>query len=65
MYKSDNIKVNWTWEEWLESRSARKAVTEKYGSAITRRKESSSDKRLRSAFNGNRGPDFNTTIHSK
>lgn len=52
------IKTHWTWEEWLLSRAARRKASSKIGPAVTRRRESSSDKRLHAAFDGKRGPDF-------
>lgn len=52
------LKTDWTWEEWRQSRAARRAVAERIGPAVTRRKESSADFRLRNAFHGQRGPDF-------
>lgn len=55
------IKTDWTWEEWQESRAARRAATAKIGPPVTRRRESSSDRRLRRAFDGERGPDFETS----
>lgn len=52
------IKVNWEWKEWLDSREARRAVAQRIGPPVSRRKSSSSDARLRALFNGDRGPDF-------
>ncbi len=51
-------KVSWEWQEWLDSRAARRAVSKKIGPPVSRRKTSSSDKRLRSLFKGERGPEF-------
>lgn len=51
-------KVSWEWQEWLDSRAARRAVSQKVGTPVSRRKASSSDKRLRSLFKGERGPGF-------
>jgi len=45
-----------TWEEWQSKRQALREQTLRVGPAVTRRKESSSDPRLRAAFNGNRAP---------
>ena len=45
-----------TWEEWQSKRQALREQTSRVGPAVTRRKESSSDPRLRAAFNGNRAP---------
>jgi len=52
------LKTTWTWEEWQRSRKARRAATDRITPLSVRRKRSSSDKRLRAAFNGRRGPDF-------
>ncbi len=54
------LKTSWTWEEWQASRAARKAVSARLGPPVTRRKESSSDRRLRRAFQGDRGPAVGT-----
>ncbi len=51
-------KVHWEWDEWLESRAARRRISEKIGPGVSRRKSSSADKKLRRLFNGERGPDF-------
>ena len=51
-------KIAWTWDEWQRSRKARRAVTDRITPSSVRRKRSSSDKRLRAAFNNRRGPDF-------
>ena len=59
MNSAQPLKTDWTWEEWQQSRAARRASAGKIGPAIVRRKESSSDRRLRAAFKGARGPDFN------
>ena len=58
MSSTGKIKTNWTWEEWQRSRKARRAVTDRITPLPVRRKRSSSDKRLRKAFGGQRGPDF-------
>ena len=50
------LKTKWTWEEWLASRAATRAITEKISLGPCRRAESSSDKRLRAAFDGERYP---------
>jgi hypothetical protein len=52
------LKVSWTWEEWRQSRAARRERTRAIGGDSCRRAESSSDKRLRAAFDGARAPDF-------
>jgi hypothetical protein len=51
-------KTSWTWEEWQASRAARRAAADRVGPPITRRREGSSDRRLRAAFAGRRGPAF-------
>ena len=51
-------KTSWGWEEWLASRDERRAVANLVGPATVRRKSSSSDRRLRKAFGGERGPSF-------
>jgi hypothetical protein len=61
---SRKLKTSWTCEEWQQSRAARRAVALRVGPPVTRRKESSSDRRLRSAFNGQRGPDFENNTPS-
>jgi len=53
---ASDMKVSWTWKEWQAERAERKALSSKIGPAACRRKESSSDKRLRRLFKGNRGP---------
>ena len=58
MSSKEPIKIRWSWEEWQLSRAARREASVKVGPPITRRRESSSDKRLRAAFNGKRGPEF-------
>jgi len=55
---TEKLKVDWTWEEWQKSRTARRAAAERVGPPIVRRKESSSDRRLCVASNGQRGPTF-------
>jgi hypothetical protein len=53
-----DLKTNWTWEEWLASRKARRQAADRISPRSVRRRESSSDRRLRAAFKGERGPDF-------
>ena len=50
------LKTKWTWEEWKASRAAKRAVSEMISPGPCRRAESSSDKRLRAAFDGERAP---------
>ena len=54
------VKTDWTWEEWLASRKARRQAADRISPLAVRRRESSSDRRLRAAFKGERGPDFGT-----
>jgi hypothetical protein len=53
-----SLKTKWTWEEWKASRAATRAVSEMASPG-----ESSSDKRLRAAFDGERAPSA-ATPHS-
>ncbi|TLD72793.1 hypothetical protein FEM03_01605 [Phragmitibacter flavus] len=46
------------WEDWLAGRERRRAISRKVAPLGARRQESSSDKRLREAFDGERGPDL-------
>ena len=55
---SKQPKVCWEWEEWLESRNARRRISEKIGPSVSRRSTSSADKKLRRLFKGERGPSF-------
>lgn len=49
-----------SWEEWKTSRAAKRALMEKLGLTKSRRETSysTSDERLRRAFNGARAPSF-------
>ena len=47
-----------TWEQWQAGREKRRRLGEMVAPAVIRRAESSSDRRLREAFDGERGPDF-------
>lgn len=58
MNLKNKLKTAWTWKEWQASRQARRTAAERIGPAITRRNASSSDRRLRAAFTGQRGPAF-------
>ena len=51
-----SFKVSWTWEEWQQSRAQRRKISKQISPAETRRKKSSSDRRLRAAFSGRRAP---------
>lgn len=48
----------YTWEQWQAGREKRRRLGEMVAPAVIRRTESSSDRRLREAFDGERGPDF-------
>ena len=61
MNSKNKIKTSWTWEEWQASRQARRSAAKRIGPSIARRGESSSDRRLRPAFAGQRGPAFHGT----
>ena len=52
------LKCHWTWEEWQASRAERRAVAERFGPPVVRRRHSSADPRLGAAFGGERGPAF-------
>ena len=52
------LKTSWSWEEWQAGRAARRRAASRVGPPTVRRKRSSSDRRLRAAFNGERGPAF-------
>jgi len=48
----------YTWEQWLAGREKRRRLGNLVAPPIIRRESSSSDKRLRAAFDGGRGPPF-------
>ena len=51
--------VRLTWEEWKASRAAKRETLRRLGlDAPSRRSESTSDRRLRQAFGGERAPVF-------
>ena len=52
------LKIRWTWEEWKAGRAALKAITDKITPEPIRRKESSSDRRLKAAYGGKRAPEY-------
>ena len=58
MKSNPELKTTWEWDEWQASRAARRAVAMSIGPPTVRRAESSSDRHLRKAFNGARGPEF-------
>ncbi len=58
MNSAPKLKTEWTWEEWQATRAARRAAADRVAPPVVRRRESSSDRRLRGAFKGERGPAF-------
>ena len=50
-----------SWEDWLKGRRARREAGNLVAPQIIRRRESSSDRRLRDVFNGERGLPFTPT----
>ncbi|MDQ6632273.1 MAG: hypothetical protein M3Y82_11050 [Verrucomicrobiota bacterium] len=50
-----------SWEDWLRGRKARRTSAKLVTPEIIRRKSSSSDRRLRKLFNGERGLPFTPT----
>jgi hypothetical protein len=58
MNSFDNLKIRWTWDEWKNGRAELKALTDRVTPLPIRRAKSSSDKRLRSLFSGERFPRF-------
>ena len=58
MSSAPPLKTEWTWEEWQATRAARRAAADRVAPPVVRRRESSSDRRLRAAFKGERGPAF-------
>jgi len=63
MNSKNKIKTAWTWNEWQASRQARRSAAKRVGPAVIRRNESSSDRRLRAEFAGQRGPAFQSEHH--
>jgi hypothetical protein len=49
------------WEDWLAGRRARRETGKKVAPEIIRRPSSSSDRRLRKLYNGERGLPFKRT----
>lgn len=47
-----------SWEQWLAGREERRRIGNLVAPPIIRRPESSSDDRLKAAFDGERGPSF-------
>ena len=64
MNSTEPIQVSWKWEEWLASREARREVAARVGPGVVRRAGSSSDRRLRRLFEGERGPAFRNAAGS-
>ncbi len=58
MNSAPTLKTEWTWEEWQATRAARRMAADRVDPPVVRRRESSSDRRLRAAFKGERGPAF-------
>ena len=50
-----------SWEDWLKGRRARRETGNRVAPEIIRRPSSSSDRRLRAHFNGERGLPFKPT----
>ena len=50
-----------SWEDWLKGRPARRAISERIAPQGSQRPASSSDRRLRRQFNGQRGLPFRKT----
>lgn len=50
-----------SWEDWLKGRRARRETGNRVAPEVIRRPSSSSDKRLRKLFNGQRGLPFKKT----
>jgi hypothetical protein len=47
-----------SWEDWQKGRRARRELSQRVAPGVIRRAESSSDRRLREAFKGERGLPF-------
>jgi prepilin-type N-terminal cleavage/methylation domain-containing protein len=56
MNSAKPVKTQWTWDEWQAGRLARREFSLRVGQPVCRRTESSSDRRLRAAFDGERAP---------
>lgn len=56
MSSAEPIKTHWTWEEWKAGRQVRRERSLRIGQPVCRRAESSSDPKLRAAFDGERVP---------
>ena len=54
-----------TWEQWQAGRAERRRLGLLVAKSCIRRPESSSDKRLRSTFGGERGPAFDLREDAK
>lgn len=51
-----------TWEQWQAGRAERRRLGELVAPKVIRRTESSSDRQVREAFDGERGPKFPGTL---
>ena len=61
MNSAKPVMTQWTWEEWQAGRQARREASLRVGKPVCRRQESSSDRRLRAAFGGQRAPGWKST----
>lgn len=50
-----------SYEDWLKGRRARREISSRVAPEVIRRKSSSSDRRLKKLFNGERGLPFTPT----
>ena len=50
-----------SWEDWLKGRRYRRELSQRVAPGIKRRESSSSDRRLKRLFNGQRGLPFTPT----
>ena len=50
-----------SWEDWLKGRRYRRELSQRVAPGINRRQRSSSDRRLKKLFNGERGLPFTPT----
>jgi len=50
-----------SWADWLKGRRARRETGNRVAAEIIRRPSSSSDRRLRKLYSGERGPPFKKT----
>jgi hypothetical protein len=61
--KVPSIPINGSisWEDWLKGRRYRRELSQRVAPGINRRKRSSSDRRLKKLFKGERGLPFTPT----